>query len=66
LRDRGYLERQNLVVEWRLSGGDATRWLPLARELAALKVDAIVVETGSRKKRFPQCRRRPLRSVAAD
>lgn len=45
LRDRGYVEGQNLIVEWRLSGGDATRWLPLARELAALKVDAIMVET---------------------
>jgi putative ABC transport system substrate-binding protein len=45
LRDRGYVERQTLIVEWRLSGGDATRWLPLARELAALKVDAIMVET---------------------
>jgi putative ABC transport system substrate-binding protein len=45
LRDRGYVEGQTLIVEWRLSGGDATRWLPLARELAALKVDAIMVET---------------------
>jgi ABC-type uncharacterized transport system substrate-binding protein len=45
LRDRGYVEGQNLIVEWRLSSGDATRWLPLARELAALKVDAIMVET---------------------
>ena len=45
LRDRGYVEGQTLIVEWRLSDGDATRWLPLARELAALKVDAIMVET---------------------
>jgi putative ABC transport system substrate-binding protein len=45
LRDRGYVEGQNLIVEWRLSGGDATRWLPLARDLGALKVDAIMVET---------------------
>jgi putative ABC transport system substrate-binding protein len=45
LRDRGYVEGQNLIVEWRFSGGDATRWLPLARELVALKVDAIMVET---------------------
>jgi putative ABC transport system substrate-binding protein len=45
LQDRGYVEGQNLIVEWRLSNGDATRWLPLARELAALKVDAIMVET---------------------
>ncbi len=45
LRDRGYVEGQNLIVEWRLSNGDATQWLPLARELASLKVDAIIVET---------------------
>jgi ABC-type uncharacterized transport system substrate-binding protein len=45
LRDRGYVEGQNLLVERRLSGGDTTRWLPLARELAALKVDIIMVET---------------------
>jgi putative tryptophan/tyrosine transport system substrate-binding protein len=45
LRDRGYVEGQNLFVEWRYSQGAAERWLPLARELVALKVDAIVVQT---------------------
>lgn len=45
LRDRGYVEGRNLIIEWRLSEGDATRWPRLARELAALKVDAIMVET---------------------
>jgi putative ABC transport system substrate-binding protein len=45
LRDHGYIEGQNLVVELRFSEGVGERWLQLARELAALKVDAIVVQT---------------------
>ena len=45
LRDLGYTEGQNLTVEWRFAQGVAERWLPLARELVALKVDAIVVPT---------------------
>ena len=45
LRDRGYTEGQNLTVEWRFAQGVPERWLPLARELVALKVDAIVVRT---------------------
>jgi|SRR5580700_9225389 putative ABC transport system substrate-binding protein len=45
LRDLGYTEGQNLTVEWRFAQGVAERWLLLARELVALKVDAIVVPT---------------------
>jgi putative ABC transport system substrate-binding protein len=45
LRDRGYVEGRNLIVEWRLSGGDAAQWPELSRELVALNVDAIMVET---------------------
>ena len=45
LRDHGYVEGQNLVVELRFSEGVAERWSQLAKELAALKVDAIVVQT---------------------
>ena len=45
LRDRGYTEGQNLTVEWRFAQGVPERWLPLARELVALKVDAIVART---------------------
>jgi putative ABC transport system substrate-binding protein len=45
LRDHGYVEGQNLVVELRFSEGAGERWPQLARELAALKVDAIVVQT---------------------
>jgi len=45
LRDRGYVEGQNLSIEWRYSEGDAERWPELATELVGLKVDAIVVNT---------------------
>jgi putative tryptophan/tyrosine transport system substrate-binding protein len=45
LRDLGYVEGQNLTIEWRFAQGVAERWLPLAKELVALKVDAIVVPT---------------------
>ena len=38
LRDHGYVEGQNLVVELRFSEGVGERWPLLARELAALKV----------------------------
>jgi putative tryptophan/tyrosine transport system substrate-binding protein len=45
LRDLGYVEGQNLIVDWRFAQGVAERWLPLAKQLVALKVDAIVVST---------------------
>jgi putative ABC transport system substrate-binding protein len=45
LRDHGYVEGQNLVVELRFSEGAPERWPLLAKELVALKVDAIVVQT---------------------
>jgi putative tryptophan/tyrosine transport system substrate-binding protein len=45
LRSLGYVEGQNLVVEWRFSQGVNERWPALAQELVALKVDAIVCGT---------------------
>ncbi len=45
LRDLGYVEGQNLIIEWRYSEGQGERWPELAGELVALKVDAIVVFT---------------------
>jgi putative ABC transport system substrate-binding protein len=38
-----YVEGTNLVLEGRFAGGDLERLAPLARELAALKVNVIVV-----------------------
>src|SRR5437867_354819 len=45
LRDLGYVEGQNLIIEWRYSEGRGERWLELAGELVGSKVDAIVVFT---------------------
>src|ERR1700674_1534423 len=45
LRDHGYVEGQNLIIERRYSEGHGERWPELASELVGLKVDAIVVNT---------------------
>jgi putative ABC transport system substrate-binding protein len=45
LRDHGYVEGQNLIIERRYSEGQGERWPELASELVGLKVDAIVVST---------------------
>jgi ABC-type uncharacterized transport system substrate-binding protein len=42
LRDFGYVEGQNVAVEWRASGGRAERIPDLAVELVRLNVDVIV------------------------
>jgi putative ABC transport system substrate-binding protein len=45
LRDHGYVEGQNLVVEWRYSEGRPERWPEVATGLVGLGVDVIVVDT---------------------
>jgi len=42
LRALGYVEGQNIAIEWRLSGGSAERLPDFAAELVRLKVDVIV------------------------
>jgi putative ABC transport system substrate-binding protein len=42
LREHGYVEGQNVVIEWRFSGGRNERFVDLAGELARLPVDVIV------------------------
>jgi len=42
MRDLGYVEGVNLIIEWRFAGGDIARLPKLAAELVALKVDIIV------------------------
>ncbi len=44
LREVGYIEGKNLVVEWRYAGGDYERLKNLAAELARIPVDVIVTE----------------------
>ncbi len=45
LRDLGYVQGRNLVIEYRFAGGKSERFPALAAELVALKVDVIM--TGS-------------------
>ncbi len=47
LRDLGYVEGRNLVIEYRDAEGKVERLPALATELVALKVDVIVTEGGS-------------------
>ena len=42
LRELGYVEGKNIVIEWRSAGGNNDRLPVLAAELAGLKVDVIV------------------------
>src|SRR5262245_16355955 len=45
LREHGYFEGQNVIIERRHSEGRADRWAELANELVALKVDLILAGT---------------------
>ena len=45
MRELGYIEGRNLVVEWRFADGELERLPGLAAELVQLKVDAIVVQS---------------------
>jgi putative ABC transport system substrate-binding protein len=42
LRERGYVEGKNILIEWRYAEGNADRLEELAAELVRLKVDVIV------------------------
>ncbi len=46
LRDRGYIEGQNITIEYRYAEGKLDRYPALAAELVRLKVDIIVVIGG--------------------
>ncbi len=45
LRDAGYAEGRDVVIEWRSANGDYARLPELAADLVQRKVDVIVVET---------------------
>jgi ABC-type uncharacterized transport system substrate-binding protein len=47
LRELGYIEGQNIAIEYRYAGGKVDRFPRLAAELARLKVDIIVVGGGT-------------------
>ena len=46
LRDLGYIEGQNIAIEYRYAGGKRERFLELATELVRAKVDIIVAAGG--------------------
>jgi putative tryptophan/tyrosine transport system substrate-binding protein len=47
LRELGYVEGKNLVIEWRSAGGNPERMPTLAAQLVQLKVDVIVTAGSS-------------------
>ena len=47
LRDLGYIEGKNIIIEYRYSDGRNERMPALAEELVRLKVDIIVADTTS-------------------
>jgi putative ABC transport system substrate-binding protein len=48
LRELGYIEGQNIAIEYRYAEGKQDRWPALTAELVRLKVDIIVVSGGDR------------------
>jgi len=47
LRELGYVEGKNILIERRFTGDDPSRLLPLARELAALKLDVMLANSST-------------------
>ena len=47
MRELGYVEGKNLMIEWRFADGKRERLLELAAELVELKVDVIVVSSSA-------------------
>ena len=58
LRELGYMEGQNIAIEYRYAEGKLDRLPELAAELVRLKVDIIVVAGGDRISRRPRMRPR--------
>jgi putative ABC transport system substrate-binding protein len=47
MRELGYVEGKNLIVEWRFADGNLERLAGLAAELVKLKVDVVVAQASS-------------------
>jgi putative ABC transport system substrate-binding protein len=45
MRERGYVEGKDFVIEWRLAEGEYERFAEFAEDLVRLKVDVIVLST---------------------
>ena len=63
LRERGYIEGQNIATEYRYAEGKLDRSPELAAELVRLKVDIIVVAGGTRGSGRPRMRPRRFPSL---
>ena len=47
MRELGYVENKDFVIEWRSANGQYERFPELARELIRLKVDVIITAAGA-------------------
>jgi putative ABC transport system substrate-binding protein len=47
LRDVGYIDGENIVIEYRLAAGDSSRLPAMAVELVRMPVDIIIADSGS-------------------
>jgi putative ABC transport system substrate-binding protein len=65
LHDLGYVEGQNLLIEWRWAEGSEERLRDLAAELVRLKVDVIVAVSGASATRAVQHATRTIPIVMA-
>ena len=63
LRELGYVEGQNIAIEYRYAEGKRDRVPELAAELVRLKVDIIVVAGADRRSRRPRMRPRRFPSL---
>ena len=63
LRELGYIEGQNIAIEYRYAEGKRDRLPELAAELVRLKVDIIVVAGGARRSGRPRMRPRRFPSL---
>ena len=63
LRELGYIEGQNIAIEYRYAEGKRDRFPELAAELVRLKVDIIVVAGGAVRSGRPRMRPRRFPSL---
>ena len=63
LRKLGYIEGQNIAIEYRYTEGKIDRFSELAAELVHLKVDIIVAAGGAGRSRRPRMRPRRFPSL---
>ena len=59
LRERGYAEGKNIVLDYRYAEGKVDRLASLATELVQLKVDVIVTTSGNSARAAREATRRP-------